>query len=209
MARCRWAGDDPLMRAYHDEEWGVPCHDDRQLFERLMLEANQAGLSWSTILKKRESFRRAYDDWEPARLAAYGEKDIARILADPGVIRNRLKVAAAVKNARSLLDVQRERGSFDAYVWSFVDNQTLRRPDLTPRTIPSRTDESDRLSKDLQQRGFTFVGSTIVYAFMQSVGMADDHLPECFRYAGELPAERGHCQPTSAPPAAHCPPPPR
>ncbi|MGH2599728.1 MAG: DNA-3-methyladenine glycosylase I [Dehalococcoidia bacterium] len=181
--RCAWAGADPLMIAYHDEEWGVPCHDDQELFERLMLEGFQAGLSWATILRKREHFRRAFDGWDAERVAAYGDDEIARLLADPGIVRNRLKVHGAIRNARSFLDLQREAGSFDSYVWSFVGGASLRR-DGRPESLadaPSRTAESDALSKDLRRRGFTFVGSTICYAFMQSVGMVDDHTTGCFR----------------------------
>ena len=182
--RCFWVGDDPLMIAYHDQEWGTPCHDDRRLFELLMLDVNQAGLSWSLIIRKREAFRRAFEGWDPERIARYGQADLERLLADPGIIRNRLKIAAAVRNARAFLELQRERGSFDSYLWSFVGGRPIRHPGLTRETIPARTAESDALSKDLKQRGFTFVGSTVVYAFMQSVGLVDDHLPECFRYQG-------------------------
>ena len=183
LPRCFWARTDPLMVAYHDDEWGVPCHDDRELFEMLILEGAQAGLSWSTILRKRESYRRAFDGFEPARVARYDAGDVERLLADPGIVRNRLKVLAAIRNAAAFLAVQREHGSFDRYAWAFVGGETIRRPGLARETIPARTAESDALSKDLKRRGFTFVGSTIVYAFMQSVGMVDDHLPECFRYA--------------------------
>jgi len=186
LVRCAWAGDDPLMVAYHDEEWGVPCHDDRELFERLMLEGFQAGLSWATILRKREHFRRAFDGWDAEQIAAYGDEEVARLLDDAGIVRNRLKVLAAVRNARAFLDVQGEAGSFDRYVWSFVGGAPLRR-DGRPASladIPSRTAESDVLSKDLRRRGFTFVGTTICYAFMQSVGMVDDHTVGCFRAEG-------------------------
>jgi DNA-3-methyladenine glycosylase I len=181
--RCPWVGSDPLMVAYHDQEWGVPCHDDRELFERLLLEGFQAGLSWSTILRKREAFRRAFDGFDPLRVAAYGQADIDRLLADPGIVRNRLKVAAAVRNARSFLAVQAELGSFDRYVWSFVGGSPLRRlaRPTTLAEIPATTPESDALSKDLKRRGFTFVGSTICYAFMQSAGLVDDHVQGCFR----------------------------
>jgi DNA-3-methyladenine glycosylase I len=183
LHRCEWTGDDPLMVAYHDGEWGAPCHDDRELFERLMLEGFQAGLSWATILKKREHFRRAFDGWDPERVAAYGDAEVSRLLADPGIVRNRLKVLAAVRNAQAFLEIGRERGGFDAYVWSFVGGVPLVR-DPRPAglsDIPGRTSESDALSKDLKRRGFTFVGSTICYAFMQSVGMVDDHTQGCFR----------------------------
>jgi DNA-3-methyladenine glycosylase I len=172
------------MAAYHDQEWGVPCHDDRRLFEMLILEGAQAGLSWSTILKKRENYRRAFDNFDTAAIARYDERDVERLLADPGIVRNRLKILATIKNAQAFLALQQEQGSFDHYLWRFVDGQPLRRPGLTRETIPGRTAESDALSKDLKKRGFTFVGSTIVYAFMQSVGLVDDHLPDCFRYAG-------------------------
>jgi DNA-3-methyladenine glycosylase I len=185
VQRCEWVGDDSLMVAYHDVEWGVPCHDDRQLFERLMLEGFQAGLSWLTILRKREHFRRAFDAWDPERVAAYGDAEVARLLADPGIVRNRLKVLGAIRSAGGFLEVRRERGSFDAYVWSFVGGAPLERsappPDVA--SIPPRTPESDALSKDLRRRGFTFVGSTICYAFMQSVGMVNDHTARCFRAA--------------------------
>ena len=182
LPRCPWAGTDPLMVAYHDHEWGVPCHDDRELFERLILEGFQAGLSWSTILRKREAFRRAFDGFDPERVAAYGPADVERLLADPGIVRNRLKVAAATRNAQAFLAVRAEAGSFDRYVWSFVCGAPLRRP--VPPTwaeVPATTPESDALSKDLKRRGFTFVGSTICYAFMQSVGMVDDHVQGCWR----------------------------
>ena len=184
VPRCWWAGTDPLYQRYHDEEWGVPCHDDRDLFERLMLEVNQAGLSWITILRKREGFRAAFDGFDPEKIARYGDEDVARLLADAGIVRNRLKVQAAITNARAFLEVQRAESSFDRYAWGFVDGRPIRHPGLTPSTIPAHTPESDALSKDLKRRGFTFVGTTVVYAFMQSVGMVDDHLPECFRYQG-------------------------
>ena len=182
VGRCLWAGSDPLYVAYHDQEWGVPCHDDRQLFEMLILEGAQAGLAWITILRKREHYRRVFDGFAPAVVARYDERDVERLLADPGIVRNRLKVLAAIKNARAFLEIQREHGSFDAYVWGFVDGQTIRRPGLSRETIPARTPESDALSKDLKRRGFSFVGSTIVYAFMQATGLVDDHLPDCFKY---------------------------
>lgn len=192
LARCAWAGSDPLMIAYHDEEWGVPCYDDRELFERLMLECFQAGLSWATILRKREAFARAFDGWDPERVAAYGEADVARLLADAGIVRNRAKILAVVRNARAFLEVQRDHGSFAAFAWSFVGGAPLRR-DAPPRPeeVPSRTPESDALSRALRSRGFTFVGSTICYAFMQSVGMVDDHTVGCFRAEGRGPAAAG------------------
>jgi DNA-3-methyladenine glycosylase I len=170
------------MRAYHDEEWGVPCHDDRALFERLVLEGFQAGLSWATILRKRQHFCRAFDGWEPERVAAYGHEEVARLLADPGIVRNRLKVEAAIRNARAFLHLRDQEGSFARYAWSFVGGEPLRR--RAPRSlaeVPARTAESDALSQDLRRRGFTFAGSTICYAFMQSFGMVNDHVQGCFR----------------------------
>jgi len=182
--RCPWAGTDPLMIAYHDEEWGVPCHDDRDLFERLILEGFQAGLSWRTILHKRQAFRRAFADFDPERVAAFGAGDVARLLNDSGIVRNRLKIAGAIRNAAAFLEVQRAEGSFDRYVWSFVGGAPLVRgepPVLA--AIPASTLESDTMSKALKQRGFSFAGSTICYAFMQSVGMVNDHLATCFKTA--------------------------
>lgn len=181
--RCGWAGT-PLSIAYHDSEWGVPQHDDRILFEFLVLEGAQAGLSWETILKKREHYRRVYDGFDPARVARYGAGKQAALLSDPGIVRNRLKVAAAVTNARAFRKVQEEFGSFDAYVWRFVGGRPKVSRRRTLKEIPARTPESDALSKDLKRRGFTFVGSTIVYAFMQAVGMANDHVVNCFRRNG-------------------------
>jgi len=181
VIRCSWVGNDPLMIAYHDEEWGVPCFDDDRLFERLMLEGFQAGLSWSTILKKWDNFYQAFDGWDARKIATYGDEEIARLMADPGIVRNRLKVNGTVKNARAFLEIQRKEGSFSTYVWSFVGGAPLDRP--APQglgDIPASTRESDLLSKDLKKRGFTFVGSTIVYAFMQSVGMVNDHMVDCF-----------------------------
>jgi DNA-3-methyladenine glycosylase I len=184
LPRCPWVGADPLMIAYHDEEWGTPCHDDRDLFERLTLEGFQAGLSWRTILHKREAFRRAFAGFDPERVAAFGPDDVARLLADPGIVRNRAKIAATIGNAAAFLALQREAGSFDRYLWSFVGGAPLVRP-APPAwpDLPARTPESDALSRDLKRRGFRFVGSTICYAFMQSVGMVDDHVRGCFRVA--------------------------
>lgn len=180
--RCAWAGTYPLYVAYHDEEWGVPCHDDRELFERLILEGFQAGLAWITILRKREGFRRAFDGFDPERVAGYGEADVARLLADPGIVRNRAKVAAAVVNAEAFLAAREEFGSFDRYIWGFVGGETLRRErPPTWEEVPATTAESNAMSRDLKRRGFKFVGSTICYAFMQSVGMVDDHVVGCFR----------------------------
>jgi DNA-3-methyladenine glycosylase I len=182
LARCAWGASDALYATYHDEEWGVPVYDDRALFERLMLEGFQAGLSWRTILAKRDNFFRAFDGWDPERIAAYGPDDLARLLADPGIVRNRLKVEGAVKNARAYLAVRAERGSFADYLWSFVGGAPLARPrPAALAEIPVSTPQSDAMSKDLRRRGFTFVGTTICYAFMQSVGMVDDHVSGCFR----------------------------
>lgn len=178
--RVCWGLVSPLDAAYHDNEWGVPCHDDRDLFERLMLEGFQAGLSWSTILAKRENFSRAFDNWDTERIAAYGPDDVARLLGDPGIVRNRIKVEATIKNARAYLAISEEFGTFDSYIWDFTGGVPLDRP--APQTfadVPATTPESDAMSKALKKRGFTFVGSTICYAFMQSVGMVNDHLAGC------------------------------
>jgi len=178
--RCAWART-PLSIAYHDAEWGVPLHDDTRLFEFLVLEGAQAGLSWETILNKRDNYRAAFDGFNPTKIAKYNERKIESLMNNAGIIRNRLKINAAVTNARAFLDVNREFGSFDAYVWRFVDGKPLRRK--RGQTVPARTELSDALSKDLSQRGFKFVGSTICYAFMQAVGMVNDHDPSCFRYS--------------------------
>ena len=180
--RCDWAGTDPLYIAYHDDEWGVPVHDDRTLFEFLILEGAQAGLSWITILRKRDNYRRAFDGFDPAAVAAYGEEKIAALLADPGIVRNRLKVRAAIRNAQAFLAVQREFGRFDAYVWSFVGGRPIVNQWQSLREVPAETAESRALSRDLKRRGFTFVGPTIIYAYMQAVGMVNDHLLICFRH---------------------------
>jgi DNA-3-methyladenine glycosylase I len=183
--RCAWCGDDPLYIAYHDTEWGVPVHDDRKLFEFLILEGAQAGLSWITILKKRENYRRAFDGFDAAKVARYGERQVARLLADPGIVRNRLKIAAAITNARAFLDVQEAYGSFDRYIWRFVGDAPLQSARKSLKDIPAQTAESDALSKDLKARGFKFVGSTICYAHMQATGMVNDHVAGCFRH-GEV-----------------------
>jgi DNA-3-methyladenine glycosylase I len=180
--RCAWAGTDPLYVAYHDEEWGVPVHDDRRLFEFLVLEGAQAGLSWSTILRKRDAYRRAFDRFDPRKVARYDERKIATLLADAGIVRNRAKITSAIKNARAFLDVQAEFGSFDAYQWRFVGGRPMRNRRRAVGDIPARTAESDAMSKDLKSRGFTFVGSTIIYAHMQAVGMVNDHVVDCFRH---------------------------
>ena len=182
-ARCPWADKDPLYIPYHDEEWGVPSHDDRHLFEMLILEGAQAGLSWLTILRKREGYRRAFDGFDPAKVARYTERRQAKLLANPGIVRNRQKVAAAVTNARAFLDLVEQEGSFDRYLWSFVGGKTLQNRFRTLVDVPARTPVSDTLSKDLAKRGFKFVGSTSVYAYMQAVGMVNDHLLSCPRHA--------------------------
>ncbi len=181
QTRCAWAGSDPLYVRYHDEEWGVPVHDDRLLFEFLILEGAQAGLAWITILRKREGYRRAFDNFEPEVVATYDEEKIGSLLEDAGIVRNRLKVRGAVINARAFLKVQQEFGSFDRYIWSFVNGVQLRQSRATLAELPCRTPESDAMSRDLKRRGFTFVGSTICYSFMQAVGMVDDHTTDCFR----------------------------
>jgi DNA-3-methyladenine glycosylase I len=181
LPRCGWATSDPLYLAYHDEEWGVPVHDDRRLFEMLILEGAQAGLSWITILKRRDGYRRAFHGFDPKKIARYGEKDIARLLADPGIIRNRAKVEAAIKNARAYLDLVEETGSLDAFLWGFMGGEPKINHWKTLKEIPPETPESKALSKELKRRGFGFVGSTICYAFMQAVGMVDDHVATCFK----------------------------
>jgi DNA-3-methyladenine glycosylase I len=183
ITRCAWAGSDSLYIDYHDQEWGVPIHDDRLLFEFLILEGMQAGLSWATILKKRDNFRRAFDGFDPTVIAEYGDEKVAALLADPGIVRNRLKVAAAIQNARAFLVIQRECSSFDAYVWQFVGGKPKKNAWVALSQIPARSPESDAMSKDLARRGFKFVGSTICYAFMQAVGMVNDHVVDCFRYS--------------------------
>lgn len=180
--RCPWAGSDPLYLAYHDEEWGVPLHDERRLFEMLVLEGAQAGLSWLTILRRREGYRRAFDGFDPGAVARYGRRDVQRLLADGGIIRNRLKIDSAVNNARAFLAVQEEFGSFDAYVWRFVDGKPRQNAWTAQDEAPAQTPVSQALSKDLRGRGFTFVGPTICYAHMQATGMVNDHLVGCFRH---------------------------
>jgi DNA-3-methyladenine glycosylase I len=183
VMRCEWAsGSDELMLAYHDEEWGVPSHDDVQLFEMLTLEGAQAGLSWSTILRKREGYRQAFAGFDPAVVARFGTKDVEHLLADPGIVRNRLKVESTVNNAACVLEVQDELGSLDAYLWGFVDGEPIVNRWRSMSEIPAETDLSASISKDLKRRGFRFVGPIGIYAFMQSVGMVDDHTVDCFRY---------------------------
>ena len=183
--RCAWAGDDPLYIAYHDQQWGVPEHDDRRLFEMLILEGAQAGLSWITILRKREAYRRAFAGFDPEKVARFGEREVAALLADPGIVRNRLKIRATVGNAARFLAVVDEVGSFDRFVWQFVGGAPKRNHRRRPADVPARTAESDAMSRELERRGFKFVGTTICYAYMQAVGMVNDHLVSCFRH-GEV-----------------------
>lgn len=179
--RCAWASND-LSIPYHDEEWGVPVHDDRTLFEFLILEGAQAGLSWNTILKKRDRYREVFDGFDPARVAAYDTRKVRQLLNDAGIVRNRLKISAAIDNARHFLQIQKEFGSFDRYIWQFVEGKPQINRRTFMRQVPARSAESDAMSKALQKRGFRFVGTTICYAFMQAVGMVNDHLIDCFRY---------------------------
>ena len=182
MKRCEWANKSELEQLYHDLEWGVPVHNDMILFEFLVLEGAQAGLSWSTILRKREGYRRAFDNFDPAKISRYSDGDISRLLSNPEIIRNRLKIGATVTNARAFLKVQEEYGTFDRYIWQFVTGRPIRNAWKKMTDIPSSSPESDAMSKDLQKRGFKFVGTTICYAFMQAVGLVNDHVVDCFRY---------------------------
>jgi DNA-3-methyladenine glycosylase I len=179
--RCAWANNELSIR-YHDEEWGVPVHDDRILFEFLILEGAQAGLSWNTILNKRENYRKAFDEFDPALVALYSHRKMQELLRDPGLVRNRLKIVSTIENAKAFLGLQREFGSFDRYIWQFVGGQPRSNARKSLRRIPARTAESDAMSKDLKRRGFNFVGPTICYAFMQAIGMVNDHVVTCFRY---------------------------
>lgn len=188
--RCAWATSDPLYIRYHDDEWGVPLHDDRKLFEFLILDGAQAGLSWLTILKKRDNYRRAFAQFDPRKIAAFGKPDVARLLNDAGIVRNRLKIAAAVSNAQAFLSTKEEYGSFDRFLWSFVHGSTIQNRWQTIRDVPAETPESQAMSRALKQRGFRFVGPTICYAFMQAAGMVNDHVATCFRHA-ELNPRRG------------------
>ncbi len=179
--RCAWASGELLIR-YHDEEWGVPAHDDRRLFEFLILEGAQAGLSWSTILNKRDHYRNVFDGFDPQRVAKYDRRKVERLLRDPGIVRNKLKIASAIANARAFLQVQKEFGNFDRYIWQFVDGKPRLNSIKSLKQVLAKTPDSDAMSKDLKRRGFNFVGSTICYAFMQAVGMVNDHVVSCFRY---------------------------
>ena len=181
VRRCFWADGDPLLAVYHDEEWGVPVHDDRRWFEKLLLDGAQAGLSWLTILRKREGYREAFADFDPARVAKFTARDQARLMKNPGIVRNAAKIKSAVGNARAFLALQEEQGSFDTYIWKFVDGKPVQNRVRTRADIVARTPLSDAISKDLKQRGFSFVGTTIVYAFMQAAGLVNDHVTDCFR----------------------------
>jgi DNA-3-methyladenine glycosylase I len=205
--RCAWAGADALYRAYHDREWGVPLHHERRLFELLCLEGAQAGLAWITILRKRAAYRRAFDRFDPRKVAGYGAARIRALLADPGIVRNRLKVEGAVQNARAFLALRAELGSFDRFVWSFVGGEPRQNAWRSLKDVPARTPESDALSEALRRRGFTFVGSTICYAFMQAAGLVNDHTVDCFRWGQALTSRhlarsgpRGVTEVTAAPP---------
>lgn len=180
--RCEWASSDPMVIEYHDREWGVPIHDDRLLFEFLILEGAQAGLSWTTILRKRENYRRAFDGFDPAAIAGYDDGKVTELLANPGIVRNRRKIQASIENARAFLVVQKEFGSFDSYIWRFVGDRPIRNKWKSLADLPAETPKSRLISSDLKKRGFKFVGPTICYAFMQAVGMVNDHTVDCFRY---------------------------
>jgi len=181
--RCAWAGSDPIYVKYHDSEWGIPLHDDRKLFEFLLLDGFQAGLSWITILKKRSNYRKAFDRFEPRKIATYDSDKVKQLLSNTGIIRNRLKIQAAIQNAKSFLEVKKEFGSFDNYIWRFTGSQTIKNARKTLAEIPAQTKESVAMSNDLKKRGFKFVGPTICYAFMQAAGMVNDHIVDCFRYS--------------------------
>jgi DNA-3-methyladenine glycosylase I len=189
IKRCPWPGDDPLMIGYHDNEWGVPQHDDNKLYEFLVLEGMQAGLSWSIVLRKRENFRRAFAGFDPVKVSGFTSKDVDRLVSDPGIIRNRLKIEAAIGNARCFLEVRKEFGSFDRYIWQFIEGKPIRHRFRLLSEIPATSPESDLISKDMKRRGFKFVGSTVIYAHMQATGMVNDHLTSCFRHKLVNPAE--------------------
>lgn len=182
VVRCPWCGSDPLYRAYHDQEWGLPLHDEQRLFEMLTLEGAQAGLSWLTILRKREGYRKAFAGFDPQLVAGFGDADVARLLADPGIVRNRLKIASTISNARAVLEVQARYGSLDVFLWGFVDGVPIRNSRRSMAEIPASTPLSDTMSRELKRHGFRFVGTTICYAHMQATGMVNDHLTGCFRY---------------------------
>ena len=180
--RCEWSGSDPVLIEYHDKEWGVPLHDDRKLFEFLVLDAAQAGLSWLLILKKRENYRKAFSNYDARKIARYDARKVEALLNNPGIVRNRLKIQSAIENARSFLQVQKEFGSFDKFIWQFTGGSTIKNSWKTMNQVPAKTAESDAMSRELKRRGFRFVGSTICYAFMQAAGMVNDHVVNCFRY---------------------------
>ena len=180
--RCEWTGDELIMVSYHDDEWGVPKHDDHRLFEDLVLDGAQAGLSWLTILRKRDNYRLAFDNFDPVKVAAYDEAKIEELLGNPGIVRNRQKINSAVKNANAFLKIQEEFGSFDTYIWGFVDGKPVQNSWVTMSQLPAKTELSEEISKDLKNRGFSFVGPTIIYAFMQAVGLVNDHTDDCFRH---------------------------
>jgi DNA-3-methyladenine glycosylase I len=180
--RCEWAGSDPLYMEYHDNEWGVPVHDDRKIFEMLVLEGAQAGLNWLTVLRKRENYRKAFDNFDPRKVAKYDSEKFQELLANEGIIRNKLKIHSAIQNARAFLEVQKEFGSFDAYIWQFVGGKPIRNSWKSLSELPAQTAEAEAMSKDLKRRGFSFVGPTICYAHMQATGMVNDHVVTCFRY---------------------------
>jgi DNA-3-methyladenine glycosylase I len=190
LPRCEWAGNSPLMVAYHDQEWGVPVHDDQRLFEFLILEGAQAGLSWSTILNKRENYRQAFAEFDPAVVAGFTQTEVDQLLQNEGIVRNRLKISATILNAQKFLEVQHQFGSFDQYLWAFVDHQPILNHFNSSSELPARTPLSDTLSKDLQKRGFKFVGSTICYAFMQATGMVNDHTLHCFKRQSLTPTPK-------------------
>lgn len=194
--RCDWCTDDPLYTRYHDEEWGVPCHNDQKLFEFLTLEGAQAGLSWITILKRREGYRKAFEEFDVQKVAEFSDTDVERLMQDKGIVRNRQKIESTITNARAFLDIQKEFGSFDEYIWSFVGDTPIRNQWTSLSEVPVTTPESDAMSKDLKKRGFKFVGSTICYAYMQAMGMVDDHLISCPSYQ---PSACQSLQPTSSP----------
>jgi len=182
VKRCKWAGSDPLYQRYHDKEWGVPVHSDRKLFEFIILEGAQAGLSWITVLKKRQAYREAFDKFDYNRIAKYNERKVKQLLNNPGIIRNQLKVRSAIKNAKAFIEIRKEFGTFNKYIWQFVDNKPVQSRWKSMKELPATSALSDEISKDLKNRGFNFVGSTIIYAYMQATGMVNDHTTDCFRY---------------------------
>jgi DNA-3-methyladenine glycosylase I len=182
MNRCHWCTEDKIYVKYHDEEWGQPVHDERRLFEFLVLEGAQAGLSWLTVLKKREAYRKAFDGFDPRKVASYDQRKVKELLSNAGIIRNRLKVASAIRNAKAFLDIQKEFGSFDKYIWGFIKGKPAKNRFKSHKDLPAKTTLSDQISQDLKKRGFNFVGSTIIYALMQAIGMVNDHTQDCFRY---------------------------